>query len=194
MTVDLLLWDFGDTLVDERWMRRPPRDRPSWEMAWLESMAVLADRWNVGELSSEEVFADLATRTGMSTAAVAEHARECCSRLVFNRIAWRVAREHRRPQAIVTVNPDLFDDVVVPLHRLAGVFDVIVSSATERTVNKTDLCLQAIEQLGISASRSRALLIDNRRDLVDGWRAAGGAGYWFQGDDVFGWDLPALFQ
>jgi hypothetical protein len=40
--VDVLLWDFGDTLVDERWMRRSPADRPEWAAGWAEVMADLA--------------------------------------------------------------------------------------------------------------------------------------------------------
>ena len=189
MPVELLLWDFGDTLVDERWMRRSPASCPEWEQAWVESMETLADDWNVGALGSAEVFVDLARRTGMPVDAVAKHARECCSRLIFHPNAWRVATERRRPQAIVTVNPDLFTDVIVPMHRLAEVFDVIVCSAAEGTTHKSDLCLRAISELGGAHDPARALLIDNRRDLVDDWRAIGGVGYWFRGDDRFSEDL-----
>jgi len=190
--VDLLLWDFGDTLVDERWMRRPPADCPDWEQAWIDSMEVLADQWNIGALRSEDVFADLALRTGMSTDAVAAHARACCTRLDFHRTAWRVARERRRPQAIVTVNPDLFTEIIVPVHGLTDIFEVVVCSASEGTASKTDLCLRAIELLDPTCKREDALLIDNRRDLVDAWRAVGGAAYWFQGDDAFSQDLSSV--
>jgi hypothetical protein len=60
----------------------------------------------------------------------------------------------------------------------------------EGTTRKSDLCLRAISELGGGRDLGRALLIDNRRDLVDDWRAIGGAAYWFQGDDVFANDLP----
>ena len=54
----VVLWDFGDTLVDERWMRRCPDACPTWEIAWVEVMRELADRWNVGDISFKEVSAD----------------------------------------------------------------------------------------------------------------------------------------
>jgi hypothetical protein len=142
---DVLLWDFGDTLVDERWMRRCPDVSPHWEDAWVATMAELADNWNVGAIRAPDVFAALADRTGMTLQAVEDHAGDCCARIVFNPTAWRVACERRRPQALVTVNPDLLDEYVLPAYPLAEVFDVIVVSHTENTVDKSALCLVALD-------------------------------------------------
>ena len=72
-------------------------------------------------------------------------------------------------------------------------FDAIVISSVERTNDKTELCDIALQRLGVGARRSDALLIDNRLDLIEAWRGAGGLGYWFQDDDQFGRDLPDLF-
>lgn len=52
----VLLWDFGDTLVDERWMRQPPAACPTWEAVWLDVMADHADDWNVGRLSGAQIL------------------------------------------------------------------------------------------------------------------------------------------
>ena len=41
MTIDLVCWDFGDTLVDERFMRLPPDGVPEWGEVYD---AVLAER------------------------------------------------------------------------------------------------------------------------------------------------------
>lgn len=194
MAPEALLWDFGDTLVDERWMRRCPDAHPEWEDAWTTVMDRLADRWNIGAVGMPEVFAALADRTGMTPQAVAAHARDCCGRLVFNPTAWQVAHEHRLPQALVTVNPDLVADYVVPTHQLATVFDVIVVSFAEGTVDKPALCRIALDRLGFAGAPSAALLIDNRHDLVDAWQKAGGAGYWFQSDQQFRRDVPRLLD
>lgn len=192
VTPAVLLWDFGDTLVDERWMRRPPPECPTWEAVWVDVMADHADDWNIGRVGADEIFGALAGRSGMTAAAVRSHARRCCENIVFNETAWRVASERRLPQALVTVNPDLFADFVVPAYMLDDVFDVIVMSFAERTDDKPALCDVALERIGFAGPRSDALLIDNRRDLVEAWKELGGAGYWFQGDQKLRADLPYL--
>jgi phosphoglycolate phosphatase-like HAD superfamily hydrolase len=194
VTAAVLLWDFGDTLVDERWMLRPPEGCPAWANAWAEVMGHYAAEWDVGAVSWAQVTVALAERTGLTVEAVAAHARRCCRDLAFNPAAWRVANDRRLPQAIVTVNPDLFTDHVVPAHDLARVFDVIVASWTEGTTDKPELCDIALRRLGFGGARSEALLIDNRADLVEAWRDRGGAGYWYRGDAQFERDLPALLS
>jgi FMN phosphatase YigB (HAD superfamily) len=190
----VLLWDFGDTLVDERWMRLAPDGFPIWETAWGDVMAELAEDWEVGRAACPDVFDALASRTSMTPAAVEAHARECCRQLVFNPRAWQVAKERRLPQALVTVNPDLFVAYVVGEHGLASVFDAIVVSSVEGTTDKTELCARAIERLGFDGDRSRTLLIDNRLDLVEAWQRSGGSGYWFRTDEQLGRDLPTLLH
>ena len=188
----VLLWDFGDTLVDERWMRRPPPECPDWDDVWTAVMAEHADAWNDGSLDDAGVFAALADRAGMTAAAVEAHALACCTDLAPYPTAWRVAAERRRPQALVTVNPRLIETWIVPHYDLAPVFDVIVVSANEGTADKTALGDLALARLGYDGPRERALLVDNRRDLVDAWTATGGAGYWFRGDEQFATDEAAL--
>jgi hypothetical protein len=149
---------------------------------------------NVGAVTSAIVFQALASRTGMSAEDVEQHARDCCRQIEFHPSAWRYAQKRGRPQALVTVNPDLFVSYVVPLHALTAVFDVIIVSATERCANKVELCEEALPRTGFAGDRSEALLIDNRADLVRAWKESGGAGYWFRTDEEFGRDMPALLD
>jgi hypothetical protein len=188
----VLLWDFGDTLVDERWMLRAPASCPGWSSAWTEVMRLHANDWDVGRLHEGDVFAALAERTGMPVDAVERHADDCCRSIVYNRVAWRVATEHRMPQALVTVNPDLFVSRVVPAHGLAGIFEVIVVSSVEGTADKVRLCGKALDRLGFDGDRREALLIDNREDLVEAWRSSGGSAYCYRDDATFEAVLPNL--
>ena len=73
---------------------------------------------------------------------------------------------------------------------LSEVFDAIVMSFAEQTDDKVALCDIALGRLDYGGARDRAVLIDNRRDLVNAWRGSGGAGYWFRTDDQFGRDAP----
>jgi hypothetical protein len=188
----VVLWDFGDTLVDERWMRRPPAECPDWVDVWTAVMADLADGWNDGSVSDATIWAALADRAGMTAAAVEAHARACCTSIDLHPAAWRVASERRRPQALVTVNPDLFGSWIGSRYELPAMFDTIVVSAVEGSSDKTELCLIALDRLGYDGPRAAVLLVDNRRDLVDAWEASGGAAYHFRGDDRFARDVDVI--
>src|SRR5437879_1394463 len=80
------------------------------ETAWTKVMDEHADRWNVGDVSFKEVSAALADAAAMTVPEVEAHARRCCAQLRLHLKAWKLARQHRWPQALVTVNPDLFAD------------------------------------------------------------------------------------
>jgi len=97
-------------------------------------------------------------------------------------------------QAIVTINPDIFSQEVVPNYKLNEVFEIIVTSWEEENLDKSDLCDIAIQKLGSVSDRSRALLIDNRIENVEGWQARGGKAYHFTGDAAFAANLPDIFE
>jgi hypothetical protein len=89
----------------------------------------------------------------------------------------------------VTVNPDLFSEVIVPLCGLDRVCDAIVTSWEERTDDKRILNRVAMERMGIDCHNNAALLIDNKRSNIDDWLTLGGAGYHHVGDDAFARDV-----
>jgi phosphoglycolate phosphatase-like HAD superfamily hydrolase len=155
-------------------------------------MGRLADDWDLGRIQERDVFTAIAEWTSMPLDGVERHAAYCCRSLVFNRAAWRVTVEHRLPQALVTVNPDLFLKRIVPEYGLEKIFDVIVASCAEGTTDKVQLCERALDRLGFRGHRRNTLLIDNRQDLVHAWEASGGTGYWYRDDATFEADLPEL--
>jgi FMN phosphatase YigB (HAD superfamily) len=189
----VVLWDFGDTLVDERWMLRAPELYPAWPTVWVEVMSAYAEDWDAGRVNEGDIVAALAARTGMRLDEVEQHVANCCRSVLCNPVAWRVAAERRLPQALVTVNPDLFVNRVMPAYGLDAVFDAIAVSCMEGTTDKVRLCEIALRRLGFDGDRRDVLLIDNRRDLVDAWRNTGGIGYWYRDDTAFDADLPGLF-
>jgi hypothetical protein len=194
MRIAAVLWDFGDTLADERWMLRPPREFAQWPAVWAEVVTERAHDWNIGLLSERDIFSELATRTGMELPAIERHAAACCGSIRFFAASWRAATERRLPQALVTVNPDLFVERVAMPFRLGMHFDTVVVSCIEGTDDKNELCRIALDRLGFAGARSEALLIDNRRDLTEAWERAGGTAYDFRGDDQFAVDWPGMLR
>jgi len=192
MTIAALLWDFGDTLVDERWMLRPPADFANWPAVWSEVVTERAHDWNIGHLTEADIFSDLATRTGMERVAIERHAAACCRSIQFHTAAWRAVTERRLPQALVTVNPDLFVERVARPYALAEHFDAVIVSCIEGTDDKNELCLIALDRLGFAGPRSEGLLVDNRDDLTQAWIRVGGSAYHFQSDERFEIDWPRM--
>jgi FMN phosphatase YigB (HAD superfamily) len=183
--VRYLLWDFGDTLVDERFLWVCPPGFPDWSACYRAlGSGEFGDRWNRGTASLDDLVEELSARLGMSRDNVLEHVHRCCREIRFFEHAWAAARSRALPQALVTVNPDLFRTLIVPNYGLTDHFDAIVVSAEAGTENKAELCDVARKQLGCD-DPSTALLLDNIAANVDDWRSRGGAAYWFRGDEEF---------
>jgi FMN phosphatase YigB (HAD superfamily) len=111
---------------------------------------------------------------------------ELCRSLTFYPAINQALRRRRARggrQALVTVNPDLFDHVA-RIHALHDGFDVVVASWEHGTDDKTGLCHRALELIG-DVEPDRTILIDNLPGHVDAWRRAGGHGYVFRDDTTF---------
>lgn len=188
--VECLLWDFGDTLCHERFFHEVPSDVPGWPAAWdaLEPRGV-HDQWYRGELSTADVARLVAGELECEPAAIERMMRRACRGIREIEGAFEFARARRLPQAIVTVNPDLFTTDIVPALELDRWFDPIVTSWEERTLDKAELCDVALSRMPGGFVRARALLIDNKEANVEGWRRRGGRGYVFRGGERFARDL-----
>jgi FMN phosphatase YigB (HAD superfamily) len=182
--VRYLLWDFGDTLADQRWMWPSPENVPGWTARYQALPDSDLDiRWNVGEATSEDLAAEFAADLGCAPEALVAHMEQRCHDVRFFEGAWAAAHAHTLPQAIVTVNSDVFSRFVVPKYALDSVFDAIVTSWEEHTMEKAQLCEIALERLG-GHDPAEALLIDNIEANVEAWRARGGQAYLFTTDEA----------
>lgn len=186
----LALIDFGNTLADETFMRRDSERFPTWTSTWLATMAKTRSEWDTGRLSTEDLAVLIAPELGCAVEAVREYMRDLCRRIDFYveiNEAVRKRRARGGRQALVTVNPDLFDDVVAH-YSLLDSFDAVVTSSSEGTDDKVTLCWRALRILGVEAA-SDTVLIDNLQTNVDAWVTAGGKGYLFVDDRRFAEDV-----
>jgi beta-phosphoglucomutase-like phosphatase (HAD superfamily) len=148
-------------------------------------------RWELGELSCETLLATVTDQLGISVEAGVAHMQSRCRELSFFEHAWATARARKLPQAIVTLNADVFSRFIVPHYELESIFDTIVTSWEEQTRDKSQLCEIALQRLG-GHDPAEALLIDNIEANVEAWRARGGRGYWFRGDAELAGDFVRL--
>lgn len=183
MNLQAVLWDFGDTLADERWMLASLHGSPGWPSAYRQVMerGDLADRWNAGKATTADVAEQFSATLGVAKDRILGHMRACCRNVSLFPDVMALTARVWAPQAIVTINPDIFSDVVVPTYKLRDRFSIIVTSWEERTLSKADLCEAAISRIPGAVDRAACLLIDNRPDNVAEWRARGGRAWLFEG-------------
>jgi hypothetical protein len=184
-----IVWDFGDTLVDERWMQVAPIGCPEWPDAWraVLSDTSFVDAWHEGRVSCDDFVGRMCARTNLGADVVVLHIAQLCSQIVFFPAVMAAVRSARSrvPQICATVNSDLFSRFVVPTYDLDRVFDAIITSWEEGCCSKVTLAVLGLERLRVSINLTETLLIDNRVDNIDEFVDAGGIGYLFTGEDNF---------
>jgi FMN phosphatase YigB (HAD superfamily) len=184
--IDVALVDFGNTLADETFMRRDGDQFPTWTTDYVAVVDELRHDWDTGRLSSQQIAQRVADRLAASPEAVHHHMLELCRSLTFYPAindALRRRRARGGRQALVTVNPDLFDHIA-RIHALHQGFDVVVASWEHGTDNKAELCHRALHLIG-DIEPDRTVLIDNLPGNIDAWRRSGGRGYVFRDDATF---------
>jgi FMN phosphatase YigB (HAD superfamily) len=184
--IDVALVDFGNTLADETFMRRDGDQFPTWTTDYVAVVDELRHDWDTGRVSSGQIAQQVADRLADSPEAVHRHMLELCRSLTFYPAINQALRRRRARggrQALVTVNPDLFDDIA-RIHALHDRFDVIVASWEHGTDDKTELCHRALELIG-DVEPDSAVLIDNIPANTDAWMRAGGHAYVLRDDTTF---------
>ena len=177
-----LLWDFGDTLCDERFIWS---NGPEWMEIYESFDDGLGAAWNLGRINTHEFAAELSQRMDRSAEFIVAHMTERCEHIIFFQKTYEFFKARHLPQAIVTVNPDLFSNVIVPICSFDTQCEVIVTSWEEGTIDKNILNRLAIERIGLSCTNGEAMLIDNKRANIDRWVAIGGLGYVYSDDAAF---------
>jgi len=185
MHVQCLLWDFGDTLCDELSLWRVS---PEWMEVYRSFDDGLGAAWSLGELDTGGFAVELAKRMSLTEAQILAHLKRT-ELFEFFPFTYQFFRDRHLPQAIVTVNPALFSEVIVPDFAFDEVTEAIVVSAEEGTIDKGELCSRALERMNSRCDPSRALLIDNKRSNLEAWAGRGGIGYLYKTDSGFRQDI-----
>ena len=131
----------------------------------------------------------MAERLDVPTPSVRQDLEQRCASISFFDESLRVVEACRLPQVLVTVNPPLFSEPLVPQYAVFKRFEMIVTSWEERVLDKAELCAVALSRLQVAIAPSAALPIDNMSDNVKQWEQRGGQGYWFRGPEVLQGDL-----
>ena len=197
-TVDAVIFDYGFTLSSEYYFNIPHPRIAHWREVIQESVfsseSVTSD-WMRGRISLREIAKILQNRTGEDLESILAYLRDGCRKLRENHavvsLAWKL-KEHAIPIGLVTVNFDVFSDIIVPEHRYDELFDVIVNSCDHGETDKRVLWPMAFAKLGGHIGYSNCLLIEDGEKNPQRFREAGGHAIQYADDATFATDISTL--
>ncbi len=183
--------DFGFTLSSDYYFRElgPRFEKRVTELVFSRDSEI-GRRWMSGLVSSEVEAEYLSDHLDVSAEDIYSALKQGCSRMSFNQAVWDFARSQKaegRKTALVTVNADIFSDVIIPSHSLDREFDTIVSSSDfgVELPSKQTLWDAAFEALGSEFGYANSLLIEDTRREVELFRNLGGRAYQYHNDSEF---------
>lgn len=183
--------DFGFTLSSDFYFRELGSQYSERITALVFSNdSKIGRQWMGGLVTSKDVAGYLSDHLNISASEIYRALAQGCSRMSFNQAVLDFARNQKsegRKLALVTVNADIFGEVIVPSHGLDGEFDTIVSSSDfgAELPSKQRLWDAAFDALGTEFGYANSLLIEDTRREVELFRALGGAAYRYRNDSDF---------
>ena len=187
--VECVVFDFGGTLSSAPYFSTLGAEALNVIDRVLFGNVEIVGSWMTGRTTAGDVAAFLSGHLQISAAEILAALRAGCRELELNHEVWSFAQEqHRvgRKAAMVTVNADVFDDVVVPSYGLDQMFDVIVNSADHGDGRKEEvLWPKAFEALGLEYGYHNSLLIEDSLEQVERFRCLGGLGHQYVGEESF---------
>jgi len=179
--IDALIFDYAGTISSARYFRKPCPGVPDWDGLVQELVfgdPDYCDAWMRGEITLVEVACRIADGCGGDWEAVLDCLAAGCAEMPEQASVIGLARALKArgvPIGLVTINMDVFTEVVVPRHGYDRLFDVIVNSADHGTIDKTQLWPRAFAALGAGVGYANSLLIDDSEHQVLSFRAKGGS-------------------
>lgn len=186
-----VIFDYGFTVSSEYYFNVPHPRIPDWNA--LIQTHVFDDKefagdWMHGRVGVDDIARMVHRETGETCESVRHYLRQGCENLRENTAVVEFARNLRRadtPIALVTVNFDVFSDVVVPAHGYSDLFPVIINSSDHGEIDKRKLWPVAFKKLGPGIGYRNCLLIEDSVKELGQFRAAGGQAIGYTNDAAF---------
>jgi FMN phosphatase YigB (HAD superfamily) len=186
-----VIFDYGFTISSEYYFNVPHPRIPEWNeliQRHVFSEEDFVRAWMKGLVGIPDIVAVLHDKTGEDPRSIRDHLRCGCRRLKENQAVIEFVRKLKQaeiPIALVTVNFDIFNEVIVPEHGYDALFDTIVNSCDYGETDKLKLWPIAFQELGRGLGYRNTLLIEDGKKEPDLFRDAGGQAIEYTGDAAF---------
>lgn len=192
--IKCIVFDFANTLYSGLYFNESPTECENWRELFdthifdKSGKNIIERKVMNGELETRDIAEIISRHVGLNTQRVIELMERGCENLAFNPMVFNFAVEQNKKgktTAMVTVNMDIFTEIVVPAHGLKKIFDVIVNSFDYKDTRKENLWKIAFRKIGGDISFSNSLLIDDIKENVELFTELGGHAYQYQDDKHF---------
>ncbi len=191
VNIRCVVFDFGFTLCSDLYFNVSPPGCPEWQALFRKhifSYHLLLDQWMRGDLATTDIARKMAEHVHLDLPMIIRFMEQGCENLRLNQAVLNYALAQKvegRKTALVTLNMDIFDRIVAPVHHLDRVFDVIINSANYHELRKDYLWQLAFQRLGSGIRYGNSLLIDDSATNVSRFQKLGGMGYQYSDDASF---------
>ncbi|MFC1819471.1 hypothetical protein ACFLZG_00090 [Thermodesulfobacteriota bacterium] len=189
--INCVIFDFAFTLCSELYFKEIGIESESKITEFIfrgDNIKKWSDPWMSGELTSKDICKYLSDNLPFSSDDIYSALCRGCSHLDMNQEVYNFAKAlaiSEKKTALVTINADIFSQIVVPQNGFDSIFDIIVNSADEHEIDKGKLLQYSLDLFGSDITFGTSLLIDDS-PIVDWFRAQGGYAYRYTDDDSFG--------
>lgn len=189
--VKCIVFDFANTLSSDLYFQTQPEFCPNWRE--LFQKYVFSDKqrltdWCTGKISTSDIASIMQKHIKIPIDTIIAEMYNGCKNISFNQAVWQFTESQRnigRKTALVTINMDIFTNIIVPFYGLDRIFDVIINSADYSTDNKLELWQVAYKLFDSNISYNNSLLIDDSDKWVTEFRNCGGEAYRYKNDNEF---------
>lgn len=175
-----VIFDYGLTIGREYYFNRKHPRVDNWsdliqEIVFLDHE--FSQQWMVGKKNVKDIAMTIASRTGVDETEILTFLKDGCKSIAENEDVISLARKLAQtgiPIALVTLNFDIFNEILIPHHGYSEIFNVIINSCDYGTIDKTSLWPIAFNAMGSNISYGDCLLIEDRKCETDRFVALGG--------------------
>ncbi len=140
------------------------------------------------EITKKDIAKIISEKTQLPLNQVLDYMHEGCNHLSFNSAVYDFAiycKQQGIKTVLVTVNMDIFSEIVVPKYELKNLFEVIINSADFECSDKNVLWKIGFDQLVGNINYHNSLLIEDSKKNIKKFRRNGGFVHQYLNDNNF---------
>jgi predicted acetyltransferase len=188
--IKAVIFDYGLTIGAEYYFNVQHPDIPNWNEIIQETVfrnKTFIDKWLTGDVSLIDVAKKIEAETKINQNQTLDTLKKGCMNLKENEEVIEFAKElniNNFPIAMVTLNFDIFNEIVIPYHAYDRIFKVIINSCDYNEIDKKKLWPIAFKKLGTEINYENSLLIEDSKYEVDRFVSMGGNAILYHSDTI----------